>query len=133
MRKSKSLLYKFIKKINFTDSCWVWKGARHEWGYGMIKKPNTKKNYKAHRLSWMFFNGSIPKDKYVLHRCDRPSCVNPDHLFLGTLKDNSIDMIKKGRGGGQIKKGQKLSREIRMKMSRALIGNQNAIGGKKKI
>jgi hypothetical protein len=51
----------------------------------------------AHHLTWMEVNGSIPEGLFVLHRCDVRSCVNPDHLFLGTAKDNTTDMITKGR------------------------------------
>ncbi len=59
--------------------------------YGVIGR------VKAHRAAWMLYKGDIPQGKRVLHRCDVPSCVNPEHLFLGTLKDNSRDSILKGR------------------------------------
>lgn len=51
----------------------------------------------AHRVAWLIFKGLIPKDCHVLHKCDIPSCVNPDHLFLGTNLDNMRDKVKKGR------------------------------------
>ena len=54
--------------------------------------------YLTHRISWVFRFGSIPQGLLVLHECDNPPCVNPDHLFLGTYQDNMNDMIKKGRG-----------------------------------
>lgn len=51
----------------------------------------------AHRYSWMIANGPIPKGLWVLHKCDTPACINPDHLFLGTCRDNAKDCYRKGR------------------------------------
>lgn len=134
MKFNKEVFRRFIKKVEIkSDGCWLWTGATHEWGYGHLKIPGQKRNIKAHRLSWIFYRGKIPVGKYVLHKCDRPSCVSPNHLFLGTLKDNSKDMIKKGRGKNQFKKGHRESVEVKMKRSRALLGNKNAIGGNKLV
>lgn len=76
--------------------CWFWSGAVDADGYGGFYF-----NYiieKAHRFSYMTFRGEIPPSMIVCHSCDQPSCVNPDHLFLGTYLDNRNDMLKKGRG-----------------------------------
>lgn len=60
----------------------------------------------SNRAAWLVFNGSIPPDKRVLHRCDVPSCVNPTHLFLGTMKENSCDMVNKRRNRYPVLKGE---------------------------
>ena len=76
------------------SGCWLWIGNSNG-RYGQIRTDN--KNVSAHRLSWQLFKGDIPLGKQVLHRCDTPSCVNPEHLFLGTPSDNTRDSMKKGR------------------------------------
>lgn len=74
--------------------CWIWTGAVGKDGYGVIGV--GRKQFRAHRAAYEAFNGS-PDGKLVCHSCDRPLCVNPDHLFLGTPRDNTRDMIAKGR------------------------------------
>lgn len=87
-------LENFLNRICFGHSeCWYWRGAQNRQGYGESGAPD----HKAHRLAWRLFRGEIPAGMNVLHRCDKPYCVNPDHLFLGTQKDNVQDMIQKGR------------------------------------
>lgn len=76
-------------------SCWMWTSTRNKAGYGVIGI--SQKNYLTHRLSWEIQNGTIPKDLLVLHKCDNPSCINPEHLFLGTDADNVCDKMNKGR------------------------------------
>ncbi len=75
-------------------NCWVWTGATTK-GYGMVLWEGRRPSY-AHRLSWVFANGPT-RSLYVLHRCDNPPCVRPDHLFLGTNADNVADKMLKGR------------------------------------
>jgi hypothetical protein len=82
--------------------CWLWTGAmKHgKWAYGVLGGSIRGKAPKlAHRISWEIHNGPIPDNKLVLHRCDLVNgpCVNPDHLFLGTFKDNTRDMLAKRR------------------------------------
>jgi hypothetical protein len=76
--------------------CWVWSGATNRKGYGVYIFRG--KYVGAHRVAWTLFRGPIPDGLFVLHRCDNPPCLNPDHLFLGTHNDNMIDMVLKGRG-----------------------------------
>lgn len=86
---------RFWSKVNKTDSCWLWESAINHHGYGLFSI--HYKTRRAHRLSWEWANGEIPKGLFVLHECDVRGCVNPDHLFLGTPKDNTKDMYEKGR------------------------------------
>lgn len=91
---SKTSVDRFWIKVKKSDGCWIW-GALRLNGYGCLRF-NGKRTL-AHRVSWEIHNGPIPEGLFVLHRCDNPACVRPDHLFLGTRKDNMQDMIKKGR------------------------------------
>lgn len=75
--------------------CWLWTGNLHGNGYGLVS--HKKKTIGAHRAAWLAFRGAIPSGLWVLHRCDHPPCVNPDHLFLGTHAENEKDKIQKGR------------------------------------
>lgn len=76
--------------------CWIWTGAINGGGYGSMCYRGRRDG--AHRFSWEYHNGqSIPEGMRVLHKCDMPSCVNPEHLFLGTQSDNQIDAQTKGR------------------------------------
>jgi hypothetical protein len=84
------------EKVHKTDSCWIWTGYKDGKGYGRIGY--NGKVEKPHRVSWMIANGEIPEGMFVCHHCDNPSCVNPEHLFLGTNNDNQRDMYNKGRG-----------------------------------
>ena len=85
------------KYIPVTESgCWIWTGASSA-RYGTIYDHSKRKVIKAHHAAFLLFNGPIPNGMCVCHVCDVTFCVNPDHLFIGTQKDNIHDMIKKGR------------------------------------
>src|SRR5258708_26780104 len=86
---------RFWAKVCKTDSCWLWTGATRTGGYGAVGR--NRKVVQAHRVAWEMAHGPIMDDLYVLHRCDTPSCVNPEHLFLGTAKDNMDDFVAKRR------------------------------------
>ncbi len=87
---------RFWKYVWKTDTCWLWIGA-YRGAYGTISKQGGKRSTFSHRASWTINVGPIPNRLNVLHRCDNPSCVRPDHLFLGTSADNTADMIAKDR------------------------------------
>lgn len=93
---------RFMKKIIKKD-CWEWTACTTPQGYGQFVF--NGKMQGAHRVSWQIHRGSIPDGMLICHKCDNPKCVNPDHLFLGTHKDNSVDMSIKGRGS--LKRGEK--------------------------
>lgn len=96
---------------HMTTRCWVFTGccsANH--GYGRIAIARSVAR-RAHRVSWELANGPIPDGLFVLHRCDNPPCVRPDHLFLGTQRDNILDMHRKGRGATGDRNGARLHPE----------------------
>ena len=101
------LLGRFWAKVDKLGDggCWTWTASTDTCGYGSIGLSNQRLCVRAHRVSWVIENGEIPNGKYVLHRCDNPACVNPDHLFLGDQKDNMKDMIEKGRGYDRLGSG----------------------------
>lgn len=85
---------RFWTRVDKSGDCWVWQGAKNEHGYGAFY---AGRRYKTHRYAWEVENGPIPEGQNVLHKCDNPPCVRPDHLFLGSMKDNAQDMVRKGR------------------------------------
>ena len=94
--------WSFVNK-NTDTGCWEWIGYRNKKNYGMFKALGDV--FYAHRTSWEFLIGEIPDGILVLHKCDNPPCVNPEHLFLGTHQDNMDDMSQKGRGRTSPKRG----------------------------
>jgi len=152
----------FWAKVTMTENgCWTWNLSRDKDGYGFFWWKN--KQLRAHKFSWTISNGEIPTGMMVCHKCDNPSCVRPDHLFLGTGKDNIQDCLRKGRGlqgrkrnpesvrktadgrrgkkwtqemrdrASQYLKGRKPSEEARRNMSIAQTGRKHSEETKRKI
>lgn len=90
----------FWAKVNKTETCWLWTAGHFgNSGYGSfsVRTPQGTKSTRAHRYSYEMAHGPIPEGMHVLHRCDTPLCVRPDHLFLGTPLENTRDKVAKGR------------------------------------
>lgn len=96
MEIDRELIARFWEKVEKSPGCWEWKANRCN-GYGRIGLTRKRGYVFAHRLSYELHFGSIPDGLKVLHRCDNPGCVRPDHLFLGTMGDNNRDRAQKGR------------------------------------
>lgn len=138
--------WKYVKRSG-EDDCWLWTGAR--WGnpnltndlYGrlgvMVGKEGNRKQIgvRAHRIAFLLAHGRWPNG-VVRHICDNPLCVNPQHLAEGSLKNNTRDMMERGRGGGQFKSGHKgikgnvkINREIADKIRSEYVNHGVRTGG----
>lgn len=82
-------------RLDKSGDCWIWTGHKKASGHAQINR-NGKHEY-AHRIAWELANGPIPEGMQICHKCDNPPCCNPDHLFLGTQRDNMADKVSKGR------------------------------------
>lgn len=102
----------FWKRTQKAEGCWFWTGCVDRDGYGQIGV--NYRQLKAHRFSWELHYSAIPEGLFVCHRCDNPSCVNPEHLFLGTNQDNTRDKVSKGRQpiGSQLPSAKLTEREV---------------------
>lgn len=116
------LAERFWRLVAKGDGCWTWLGTKTCGGYGKIhvsgEARQSRRSAWAHRVSWELANGPIPGGLFVCHQCDNPSCVRPDHLFLGTNDDNMQDAKRKGRNAkgerhGMAKLSDEDVREIR--------------------
>jgi len=129
VRPHGSLEDRFFSKVIKLDDCWMWAGNKRSNGYGAIQQGGRgSRTLSAHRVSYEIHKGEIPDGMVVMHSCDNPSCVNPDHLSVGTYKQNTHDMIAKGRkrtvapkgtGNGKAKLNDDLVRYIRQSDKKA--------------
>jgi len=108
--------------------CWVWLRRKLKKGYGLVdggtdSKPETK---YAHRLMWELVRGPIPPGRYVCHTCDNPSCINPEHLFIGTPQENHDDMVAKGRRIRPVPTKEQVAEMRRLRLAR-VSGNDIAV------
>jgi hypothetical protein len=100
MKKAFDAKESFFKKVfpEPNTGCWLWSGAAHpRYGHGCLNGQFYEGLNWAHRYSYFVHNGDFDRSLCVCHKCDNPSCVNPEHLFLGTAHDNQHDKIRKGR------------------------------------
>ena len=122
-RKEKPMEDRFWSYVDKTSSCWLWTGCKTSFGYGSCYNgsfnPLLKRKARigAHRVSYEIHYGKIPAGMCVLHKCDVPACVNPNHLFLGTKLDNMIDKENKNRGNHKTKLTPDVVLKIRLSNS----------------
>lgn len=122
---------KFGVQIITDSRCWNWTGPRRDGGYGRFRVNGVKT--EAHRYSYEIHKGSIPNNQLICHRCDNPSCVNPEHLFVGSVIDNVRDMVNKGRQAkGESKPTSKLS-ECDVLYIRKIYRSKHRINGLKAL
>ena len=85
---------RFFKKVNKTDTCWLWTGCKDKAGYGWFGI--NHKNIRSHRFSWLLAGNIIPEGHLIRHKCLNKDCVNPVHLETGTQSDNMKDRVRDG-------------------------------------
>ena len=126
-----------VDRFSNPSGCWEWMAAKTQWGYGVLRTNN--RNMHSHRVSWGLHFGTVPEGLCVLHKCDNRGCVRPDHLFLGTYRDNLHDMLVKGRsnyargekaGQAKLKEHEVCKiRKMRGSMSAREIGEMFGVSG----
>ena len=98
-QRGKGLVERFEEKVKKGAGCWLWQSAFGTNGYGFFWVGGKKRQEYAHRVAWRIANDwqEVPEGKVVMHSCDNPCCIEPEHLFLGTQPANIADMDRKGR------------------------------------
>lgn len=131
MEINDSIKSRFDSKVIKTDGCWIWNSAFTTRGYGFFWVGGKKRSEYAHRVAWQLASGTgIPSGMHVLHSCDNPKCVNPEHLSIGSAKDNVADCVLKKRHafGSRNGGGKKLTEEsaASIKHSKGEVSIRNA-------
>lgn len=93
--KEKRIKELIDRNVDKSSGCWVWKGYKGKLGYSVVHYDN--KPMQGHRASYLIYKGNIPKELQVCHTCDNRACLNPEHLYLGSAKDNARDRDQRGR------------------------------------
>jgi len=103
-KRYKKIEDKLRNYIHKTDKCWIWTGDKYDSGYGRLTL-KLGLQVRAHRFMYEQRFGKIPEGMFALHKCDVRACVNPEHIFIGTKKDNMRDCVSKGRNRYKTLKG----------------------------
>jgi hypothetical protein len=115
--------------VDEDTGCWNWTGPTKGFGYGFLtsgsRSDGTRKTESTHRYSFRMAKGDIPEGACVLHRCDNPKCVNPDHLYIGDRKRNVRDMIERGRRASS--KGEMNNNSVLTEHDISMIRSERAI------
>lgn len=94
--RSRDPVVRFWSRVRKTDYCWLWTGFRDKNGYGLCGERRAIHEQRAHRIAWTYTHGRIAAGLWLLHRCDNPPCVRPEHLYLGTVRENVVDRDTRG-------------------------------------
>ena len=115
---------RFLEKIDNSGDCWQWIAATNPQGYGIFQLGGRAQ--RAHRLALMWHLGleEIPQHKQVLHHCDNPGCVNPEHLYLGTPKDNGRDKVRRNRSARGEHNGRSKLTDDQVRAIRTIYANK---------
>jgi hypothetical protein len=114
---------RFFSKVDKTSSCWLWTGGLDKDGYGLFQL--NGKQWRAHRYSQFISNGLDASKPIVLHTCDNPSCVNPEHLLNGTVQENNLDKVSKRRHPHKFKDSEIATIRSSTKSNRDLANEYN--------
>lgn len=120
------VLQRFWRYTEKRDGCWRWNGTRAPNGYGMLFVDNlvsqvrSRRTMSAHRFSYLLHYGGLPEGMYICHKCDVKDCVNPDHLYAGTPKQNIQDTLERGQYPRGERNGRAKLTAIQVKMARIL-------------
>lgn len=122
----KDVAERFWSKADKSGDCWIWTAGKSGCGYGMFEL-EERRPMKAHRMAWILTNGPLRKGLVVMHSCDRKLCVNPDHLVVGTPRQNTQDAAAKGlmpRGerNGNSRYTEDFVRDLRKQAARGISG-----------